>query len=139
MTQIRIEALIEAPLHTTWESYTDPKHITQWNFASEDWHCPYAENDVRSGGKFKSRMEAKDGSFGFDFEGVYDEVIDQKLIAYHLEDGRKVRVEFSEENGQTKVIIDFDAENENPIDMQKQGWQAILNKFKQHTECLKDA
>lgn len=133
---ITIEATIEAPIEKVWETWTKPEHITQWSFASEDWFTPKAENDLRPGGKFSTRMEAKDGSFGFDFEGTYDEVTDHKLISYSLEDGRKVKIEFEEKGDQTLVKEIFDAETENTVEMQKAGWQAILNNFKKYTEGL---
>ena len=133
-TKIIIEANINAPISKVWENWTEPKHITQWNNASDDWHTPHAENNLRVGGKFLSRMEAKDGSFGFDFEGVYSEIIPFKKIKYVLEDGREVETIFTENGETTKVITTFDAESENPIEMQKGGWQAILNNFKEYTE-----
>lgn len=133
---ITIEATIEAPIEKVWETWTKPEHITQWSFASDDWFTPKAENDLRTGGKFSTRMEAKDGSFGFDFEGIYDEVIDHKLITYMLGDERKVKIEFEEKGDQTLVTETFDAETENSIEMQKAGWQAILNNFKKYTEGL---
>ncbi|NWG27203.1 MAG: SRPBCC domain-containing protein, partial [Ignavibacteriaceae bacterium] len=107
---------------------------TKWNFASDDWHCPNAENDVCVGGKYIARMEAKDGSFGFDFEAIYDEVIHQKKIAYTMTDGRRAITNFENQNGKTKVITTFDAENENPVEMQRTGWKAILNNFKNYVE-----
>lgn len=134
MAKIEIENVVEAPLKKAWEHYTDPKHIVNWNAASEDWHCPEAENDIRTGGKFRSRMEAKDGSMGFDFEGIYDEVIPHQLIAYTMEDGRKVETTFDENNGKTIIKTIFDPENQNSIEMQKQGWQAILDNFKKYVE-----
>ena len=106
-----------------------------WNAASDDWHTPSATNDLRTGGKFTSRMEAKDGSFGFDFEGIYDEVINMELIKYSMADGRKVQVDFIKEGNNTQIIEKFDPESVNPIDMQKTGWQAILNNFKKYTEA----
>ncbi|HEX7358633.1 MAG TPA: SRPBCC family protein [Ignavibacteriaceae bacterium] len=133
-TKITIESLISADTKKVWEYYSAPEHITKWNFASDDWHCPSAENDLRTGGKFKSRMEAKDGSFGFDFEGVYDEVVDHKKIAYTMPDGRKVITNFESDGGRTKVTTTFDAENENSVEMQRTGWQSILNNFKQYVE-----
>jgi uncharacterized protein YndB with AHSA1/START domain len=132
--KITIEAIVNAPISKVWGNYTEPKHITQWNNASDDWHTPYAENDLRVGGKFLSRMEAKDGSFGFDFEGVYSEVIPFEKIKYGLEDGREVETIFTESEETTSVKTSFDAENENPVEMQKGGWQAILNNFKKHVE-----
>ncbi len=133
---ITVEATIEAPIEKVWETWTKPEHITQWSFASEDWFTPKAENDLRPGGKFSTRMEAKDGSFGFDFEGTYDEVTDHKLITYTLGDERKVKIEFEEKGDQTLVTETFDAETQNPVEMQKGGWQAILNNFKKYTEGL---
>lgn len=136
-TKITIEAIVNAPLANVWDTWILPEHITQWNAASDDWHCPSATNDLRVGGKFNSRMEAKDGSFGFDFGGVYDQVKKHQIIAYTMEDGRKVRTEFIEDNDQTKVVSVFEAEDENPIDMQRDGWQSILNNFKRYTESKK--
>jgi uncharacterized protein YndB with AHSA1/START domain len=133
-TKITIEATINFPVSKVWENWTEPKHITQWNNASDDWHTPHAENDLRVGGKFLSRMEAKDGSFGFDFEGIYSEVIPFEKIKYGLEDGREVETFFTQNGEKTTIITHFDAENENPIEMQKGGWQAILNNFKKYTE-----
>jgi uncharacterized protein YndB with AHSA1/START domain len=132
--KITIEASINASLEKVWENWTEPKHITQWNNASDDWHTPHAENDLRVGGKFLSRMEAKDGSFGFDFEGVYSEVIPFEKIKYGLADGRVVETFFTQNGETTTITTHFDAENENPIEMQKGGWQAILNNFKKYTE-----
>jgi uncharacterized protein YndB with AHSA1/START domain len=132
--KITIETTVNADSKKVWDYWTKPEHITKWNFASDDWHCPTAENDLRAGGKMKSRMEAKDGSFGFDFEAIYDEVTDQKKIAYTLGDGRKVITDFENENDKTKITTVFDAENQNPVEMQKGGWQAILNNFKKYTE-----
>ncbi|REA63456.1 polyketide cyclase [Dyadobacter luteus] len=134
-TVITVETIVNAPVEKVWEYWTSPEHIVQWNSASDDWHTPRAENDPRTGGKFSSRMEARDGSFGFDFEGVYDEVQPLSLISYSLGDGRQVRIIFETQGEQTKVIESFDAENQNPIDMQRAGWQAILDNFKKHTEA----
>lgn len=132
--KIKIEATISADPKAVWKTWTQPEHITKWNFASDDWHCPSASNDLRKGGKFVSRMEAKDGSFGFDFEGIYDEVIDQRKISYVMSDGRKVITDFERVGDQTKVSTVFDAEDENSAEMQKNGWQAILNNFKNYVE-----
>lgn len=134
--KVNIHAAVTAILKTTWESYTNPKHIVNWNFASNDWHCPSASNDLRVGGKFVSRMEAKDGSFGFDFEGEYIEVVNHAKIVYAMSDGRAVTVNFKENGDSTHVDVVFDAEGENSIDMQREGWQAILNNFKNYTESL---
>jgi uncharacterized protein YndB with AHSA1/START domain len=132
--KIKIEATIAADPKAVWQIWTQPEHITKWNFASPEWHCPSASNDLRKGGKFVSRMEAKDGSFGFDFEGTYDEVIDQRKISYVMSDGRKVVTDFEKVGNQTKVSTVFDAEDENSAEMQKNGWQAILNNFKNYVE-----
>lgn len=133
-TQITVSETISADIQKVWDYWTAPEHITNWNFAADDWHCPSAENDLRVGGKYSARMEAKDGSFGFDFEAIYDEVIDQKKITYTMTDGRQATTLFENTDGNTKVTTTFDAENENPIDMQKDGWQAILNNFKKYAE-----
>jgi len=133
-TMVTIEATIQAPVQKVWEFWSKPEHITKWNHASDDWHSPFAENDLRPGGKFSARMEAKDGSFGFDFGGVYDEVKENKYIEYTLGDGRKVQVNFEEKGNSTEVVEQFEAENQNPVEMQQQGWQAILNNFKKYTE-----
>lgn len=126
---VTISTLVDAPIDTVWKLWTDPEHIKQWNHASDDWQTTEAENDVRVGGKFRSRMEAKDQSMGFDFEGVYEEVEVNELIQYRLEDERRVRISFASEGDQTKVVEVFDAESMNPIELQRQGWQAILDNF----------
>ena len=133
---IKIETTLNAPINKTWTTWNLPEHITQWYFASNDWHCPRAENDLRVGGKFLIRMEAKDGSFGFDFEGVYLTVKNNELIEYILADERKVRIEFTGNDTTSTVVETFDAENENPVEMQQLGWQAILNNFKSYTESI---
>ncbi|HEX8516344.1 MAG TPA: SRPBCC family protein [Bacteroidia bacterium] len=138
-TQVTVETTIKAPVEMVWKLWTSPEHITRWNTASPDWHTPRAENDLRTGGKFLSRMEAKDGSFGFDFEGIYDNVIPNELITYTMADGRKTTVKFSANGNETKVVEIFDAENENPVDMQREGWQAILNNFKKYAETNQDS
>ena len=129
-----VQTTIHAPLAKAWEFWTTPEHIMQWNNASDDWHTTNAQNDLRKGGNFSSRMEAKDGSFGFDFGGTYDEVIVHELIAYTLGDGRKVNVTFESHGDQTNIVEIVEAENENPIEMQQVGWQAILDNFKRYTE-----
>ena len=135
MEQITIETVVKAPVEKVWEAYTNPTHIVHWNFASDDWCCPRAENDLRVGGKFSSRMEAKDGTVGFDFGGVYEEVIPMRKLTYSFGD-RKAMVLFSQEGTDTKVMVSFDPETENPIEMQRSGWQTILNNFKEYTEGL---
>lgn len=133
-TKITVAATINAPVEKVWEYWTEPEHIKKWNSASDDWHTPRAENDLRVGGKFSSRMEARDGSMGFDFGGVYDEVIINAAIGYTMGDGRTVQVRFdSGENG-TTVTETFDAETTNPVEMQQAGWQSILDNFKRYTE-----
>lgn len=134
MTQITIQTTIQAPIEKVWDGYTKPEHITKWNHASDDWHCPKAENDLRVGGKFISRMEAKDGSFGFDFGGTYEQVEIHQLIEYVMDDGRHVKVTFEPMDEDTKIVIVFDAETENSEDRQRQGWQAILENFRKHVE-----
>jgi uncharacterized protein YndB with AHSA1/START domain len=135
-SKVSIKAVINAPLEKVWKYWTEPDHITKWNHASDDWHSPFAENDLKAGGKFLSRMEARDGSFGFDFTGVYDEVRLHEHIAYTLEDGRKVKIEFIAREGNTEIMESFDAETTNSIKQQQQGWQAILDNFKKYTEGL---
>ncbi len=131
---ITVESLVNAPIEKVWKFWTKPEHITQWNNASEDWHTTRAENDLRIGGKFLSRMEAKDGSFGFDFEGIYDEVLTNEKISYTLLDDRKVAITFSPTENGVQIIETFEAETENTIELQKFGWQAILNNFKNYVE-----
>ncbi len=135
-TLITVETSIEAPVEKVWNSWTNPNHIIHWNFASDDWHCPKAENDVRDGGKFNWRMEAKDGSVGFDFSGEYTHVQPNKFIEETIDDGRKVKITFETAGNQTRVTEIFEAEMQNPVDLQKNGWQAILNNFKKHVEAL---
>jgi len=132
--EITVETNVQAPVEKVWTFWTDPIHITKWNFASDEWHSPFAENDLREGGKFTSRMEAKDGSFGFDFGGVYDEIKLHEVIAYTMEDGRKVRISFKDRAGETEIIETFDAETSHSIEVQQQGWQAILNNFKKYVD-----
>lgn len=133
-TKVTVEAVIQAPMEKVWSRWTEPEHITKWNQASEDWHAPKAENDLRAGGKFLTRMEAKDGSMGFDFEGVYDEVKLHELISYTIGDGRRVEITFADQGGATKVVETFDAEGTHPVEFQQAGWQAILDNFKKYTE-----
>lgn len=131
-TQITVQTIIEAPVEKVWELWTSPEHIIKWNQASDDWHTTRAENDLRVGGKFLSRMEAKDGSFGFDFWGVYDSIETNKFITTTLGDERKVTVTFEETENGTKVTETFEAEDTNPIELQRNGWQAILDNFKKY-------
>lgn len=134
-TPITIRTTINAPVAKVWQYWTEPEHITKWNAASDDWHTTHAENDLRVEGSFTSRMEAKDGSMGFDFGGVYTEVEQHVKIAYNLGDERKVVVEFKQiDDSTTEVVETFDPESENPREMQEQGWQSILNNFKRYVE-----
>jgi uncharacterized protein YndB with AHSA1/START domain len=131
---ITVQSTVNAPVEKVWKLWTSPEHITKWNAASDDWHTPFAENDLRAGGKFLSRMEAKDGSFGFDFWGIYDEVKTNELIRYSIGDDRKVSVLFTPAGNATKIVSTFEAEGTNPPEMQKSGWQAILDNFKKYAE-----
>lgn len=132
--QITVETTINAPIEKIWEYWTKPEHITKWCNASDDWHAPSATNDLRVGGTFTTRMEAKDGSAGFDFGGTYTTVEEFKKIEYTMggEDGRKVSIEFIPEGEGVKIIETFEAESQNPVDMQKAGWQSILDNFKKY-------
>jgi uncharacterized protein YndB with AHSA1/START domain len=133
---ITVEATINAPIETVWQCWTEPKHIVNWNNASDDWHTTEATNDLKIGGKFSSIMAAKDGSFSFDFWGIYDAVETHKLIAYTLGDGRDVTISFSIKGNQTAVTEIFEPEDENTIELQKGGWQAILDNFKKYVETI---
>jgi uncharacterized protein YndB with AHSA1/START domain len=133
-TAITVETTVNAPVEKVWKCWTDPKHITGWAFASDEWHAPSAINDLKKDGKFSTTMAAKDGSMSFDFGGVYTNVQEFKLLEYTIEDGRKVKITFSGQGDATKVVETFEAENTNPIEMQQGGWQAILDNFKKYTE-----
>ena len=133
-TVLTVQSTINAPVEKVWEYWTIPEHIIKWATASDDWHTPRAENDLRVGGSFSSRMEAKDGSFGFDFGGTYDTVEEHKTIAYTMDDNRKVKVDFSGDGDATTVIETFEAEGTHSLELQKGGWQAILDNFKKYVE-----
>jgi uncharacterized protein YndB with AHSA1/START domain len=133
MNKIVVTATIHAPIEKVWECYTNPTHIVNWNFADPSWHCPRAENDMKIGGTYKARMEAKDGSFGFDFEAVYTEINEGKRFAFEF-GGRISTYEFNDLGADTLLSITFDPETENSIELQKNGWQLILNNFKLYTE-----
>jgi uncharacterized protein YndB with AHSA1/START domain len=135
-TSITVQIDVPVSQELAWHIFTAPEHITQWYFASPDWHAPSATTDLQIGGKFSIRMEAKDGSFGFDFEGEYQEIIPHGLIKYVMADGRRVAITFTELNGLTRITQTFDAENENPIELQEQGWQAILHNYGQHVASV---
>ncbi|RFN59943.1 SRPBCC family protein [Marixanthomonas ophiurae] len=134
--QITVQTTVHSNIEAVWNTWTEPKHIEKWNTPSDDWHTPKAENDLREGGRFTSRMEAKDGSMGFDFSGVYTQVIPHNHIAYTLDDDRKVTIDFKKQDDTIAITETFEAENENSIDMQRDGWQAILDNFKKYTESL---
>lgn len=131
---LRIQTTVNAPVEKVWKHWNDPKHVQQWNNASDDWHSPHAENDLREGGNFKYTMAAKDGSYAFDFEGTYSVVDPHRQIAYTLGDGRKVNIEFTANGNETNIVEDFEAEDTNPLEMQQDGWQAILDNFRKHVE-----
>jgi uncharacterized protein YndB with AHSA1/START domain len=131
--RITIKATVTVEKQKVWDYYTQPEHITKWNFADPSWHCPTATNDVKVGGRYVARMEAKDGSFGFDFDAVYKEVNQGENFTYEF-DGRLATIAFKETNRQTEVTVTFDPETENSFELQKNGWQAILDNFKKYTE-----
>lgn len=135
-TRITVSALVNKPVAHVWKIWTEPEHIMQWNAASDDWHCPMATNDPRTGGTFSSTMAARDGSTSFDFDGVYDDVQLHKRIAYTMSDGRTCEILFTEEAGATKVVESFDAETQNSVELQRGGWQAIMDRFKKHAEAI---
>lgn len=132
--RVTVEAVIQAPIEKVWQCWTEPDHIIKWNQASEDWHAPKAENDLRVGGNFLTRMEAKDGSAGFDMVGTYDAVKQYELISYTMGDGRKVDISFINQGNETKVVETFDPESTHPVEFQQAGWQAIMDNFKKYVE-----
>ncbi|HPQ08531.1 MAG TPA: SRPBCC domain-containing protein [Bacteroidia bacterium] len=132
-SKIKVSVIVNANLKKVWDYYTQPEHVTKWNFALDTWHCPYASNDLRVGGRYLARMEAKDGSFGFDFDATYTDVQHLKQLSYVFGD-REATIHFNELNNQTEVTIYFVPENENSLELQRDGWQAILNNFKRYTE-----
>ena len=132
--KIAIEAVVYRKRGEVWALWNEPEHITRWNFASDDWCCPRAENDLQVGGRLLSRMEAKDGSVGFDFEAIYDEVTHEAKLVYTLTDGRRVETRFEDSGVGTRVSTVFEAEAENSAELQRMGWQAILDNFKQYAE-----
>lgn len=134
--RITVETVVKAPVEKAWKTWNEPEHIKAWCHASDDWHAPAASNDLRTGGKFSTTMAAKDGSFSFDFGGVYDQVKEHELIRYTLGDGRKVEIIFTKEGDGTKVVETFEAENTHSLEMQRGGWQAILDNYKKYTEML---
>jgi uncharacterized protein YndB with AHSA1/START domain len=135
-TSVTVDAVVNAPIATVWAAWNEPKHITNWAFASNDWHAPFAENDLRKDGVFKTTMAAKDGSFSFDFGGVYTNIETNKLIEYTIADGRKVKISFASVGNETKITETFETETTHSVEMQRGGWQAILDNFKKYTETL---
>ena len=133
-TFLTVEATVNAPIEKVWQYWNKPEHITQWCAASDDWHTTRSENDLKAGGKFVSRMEAKDGSFGFDFGGTYDKVTTNEYIEYTMDDTRTAQITFSALGDKTKVVEKFEPESTNPLEMQQGGWQAIMDNFKKYTE-----
>jgi uncharacterized protein YndB with AHSA1/START domain len=133
--KIRVETTINAPVEKVWKYWTTPQHIIKWNNASDDWHTPFAENDLKVGGKFLARMEARDGSMGFDFWGIYDQIKENELIEYTLGDDRKVTINFYSDGNKTHIIESFEPEKTNSEEMQKGGWQSILENFKTYVEA----
>ena len=133
---ITVEAVVNAPVSTVWDAWNLPVHITKWCFASDDWHAPAATNDLREGGSFSTTMAAKDGSFSFDFGGIYNVVRLHELIGYTMGDGRKVEIVFKSEGGQTSVVETFEAETQHSLEMQRSGWQAILDNFAKYAAAL---
>lgn len=134
MNQITVSTIVSSDIDKVWKFWNEPEHIKQWAFASDAWECPYAENDVRTGGVFKTTMAAKDGSASFDIVGTYTNVVPNEIIEYSMGDGRKVKVVFEQTASGVKIIESFDPENENPEEMQRSGWQTILDNFKKHAE-----
>ncbi len=134
MDLITVESIIEAPIDMVWDFWTKPEHVMHWNFASNDWHCPRANSDFNIGGEFHYIMAAKDGSVEFDFCGTFTKIIDKTFIEIFLEDGRELNIQFESEGNTTKIIETFEPEEINSIELQKQGWQAILNNFKLYVE-----
>jgi len=135
ITTITVENTVKAPVEKVWRFWTEPEHIRNWNYAMDTWHTPFAENDMKVGGKFVARMEARDGSVGFDFSGIYDAIVPNKYIEYTMGDNRKVKITFTSNDSETKITESFEAESTNPIEMQRSGWQAILDNFKKYTEA----
>lgn len=133
--KITVETFVKGKLSQVWDAWNNPADIQQWNAAQDDWHTTRSAVDLREGGKFVSRMEAKDGSEGFDFEGTYTRIVPHEAIEYRMSDGREVKVEFIERAGGVLVKETFDSENENPPELQRQGWQAILDNFGRHVEA----
>ena len=131
---VTVSVIVKASLEQAWKVWLTPEHIKQWNFASEDWECPSASVDLRIGGQLASRMQAKDGSFGFDLVCTFTQIVEYEMLEYEMEDGRVVEVKFREIDGGIEIIETFDAEESNPVEMQQAGWQSILNNYKRYIE-----
>lgn len=136
IVNITIETLVHTPINLVWDTWNSPNHVVHWNHASDDWHSPKADNNFVVGGKFVYRMEAKDNSFGFDFSGTYEEIVDKKRVVTRLDDNRLVKTEFYVENDSVRIVETFEAEDQNSIELQREGWSAILNNYKLYTESL---
>lgn len=136
IVNITIETLVHTPINLVWDTWNSPNHVVHWNHASDDWHSPKADNNFVVGGKFVYRMEAKDNSFGFDFSGTYEEIVDKKRVVTRLDDNRLVKTEFHVENDSVRIVETFEAEDQNSIELQREGWSAILNNYKLYTESL---
>jgi uncharacterized protein YndB with AHSA1/START domain len=134
---ITVETIVNVPVEKAWKCWTTPEDIVQWNHASDEWHCPKAVNDLRVGGMFSYIMAAKDGSFSFDFNGTYTKVVPNEQIDYVIEGGRTVSIIFAEQGDNTRVVETFESETQNPVELQQQGWQSIVDNFKKHAEAQK--
>lgn len=137
-SKITVETTVQADLDKVWEVWTKPEHITNWNFASTDWSCPSATNNLQPGGEFNWRMESRDGKYGFDFTGTYDRIVDRELISYKMTDGRAVDIHFSQDGNEVTVSETFEAEGTHSDEQQRAGWQAILENFKKYVEEKKN-
>ena len=132
--KVTVETVVDKDVEEVWKFWTSPEHITNWNFATPEWHCPTAEHELEVGGKLKYHMAAKDGSMAFDYIATFEKIKPNELLEYVLDDERKVTVNFNRQNGSTKIIEVFEVEDEYSMDMQRQGWQAILDNFKSYAE-----
>ena len=135
MKTITVETKVNSGIDKIWEFWTKPEHIVNWNFAIPEWHCPKAKNDLEVGKSFSYRMEAKDGSMGFDYEGTYIQIEPNTVIEYVLGDGRKVSIDFEKKADSVSIVETFEVEDTNTLEQQRQGWQAILNNFKKYVEA----
>jgi uncharacterized protein YndB with AHSA1/START domain len=134
MKKIKVDIVVKNDINAVWKMWNEPKDIVNWAFASDAWECPYSENDLKVGGKFLTRMSAKDGSASFDFTGIYTNVVPNKKIEYTIDDGRKVSVDFEVTDGSVKIVEEFEMENMHSEEMQREGWQSILHNFKKYSE-----